>query len=93
MATRSRLFYAPLARAFIILPTSHHCRKIRKYVFYSLSTENLRKQVDSSCADPRTDILGVTVPVVGKDGNDLFVYSAGKRGIESDEPRTPENVF
>ena len=57
------------------------------------ATENLRTLVDSSCADPKTDIPGVTVAVVGKDGNDLFVHSAGKRGIESDEPMTPENVF
>ena len=57
------------------------------------ATENLRTLVDSSCADPKTDIPGVTVAVVGKDGNDLFVHSAGKRGIESDEPMTPEYVF
>lgn len=57
------------------------------------ATENLRELVESACADPATDIPGVTVAVVGKDGSDLFLHSAGKRGIESDEPMTPENVF
>lgn len=57
------------------------------------TTENLRKLVESACANPKTDIPGVTVAVVGKDGNDLFIHSAGKRGIESDEAMTPENIF
>lgn len=57
------------------------------------ATEKLRKLVESACADPKTDIPGLTVAVVGKDGNDLFVHSAGRRGIESDEPMTPENIF
>lgn len=57
------------------------------------AVENLRKLVDSACADPKTDIPGVSVAVVGKDGGDLFSHAAGKRGIESDEPMTTDNVF
>ncbi|SPO06462.1 probable related beta-lactamase [Cephalotrichum gorgonifer] len=62
----------------------------------ALSTEtltNLRKLVDDSCADPHVDIPGVTVAVVGKDGNDLFAHSSGKRGVDSEEPMTLDNIF
>ena len=55
--------------------------------------DNLRTLVDTSCADLKSDIPGVSVAVVGKDGNDLFVHASGKRGIESQEPMTPDNVF
>lgn len=53
----------------------------------------LRDIVDASCANEKANIPGATVVVVDKNGNDLFVHSAGKRGITSSEPLSPENVF
>lgn len=55
--------------------------------------DSLRSLVDRSTADTKSGIPGVSVAVVGKDGNDLFVHASGKRGVESQEDMTPENVF
>ena len=57
------------------------------------TVEKLRGIVNASCADAKTNIPGATVVVVDKDGNDLFVHSAGKRGIASSEPLSPDNIF
>lgn len=57
------------------------------------SVDALRNLVDSSCADPKTNIPGATVVVIGKDGKELFSHSAGKRGVTSDEPVTSETIF
>ena len=48
---------------------------------------------DSFCADKKTGIPGATIVVVGKDGNDLFAHSAGKRGLASEEDMTLENIY
>jgi CubicO group peptidase (beta-lactamase class C family) len=61
-----------------------------------LTTETvskLRGIVDTSCADEKTGIPGATVVVVGKDGNDLFAHSSGKRGVASSEPMTLDSIF
>lgn len=55
--------------------------------------QNLKKTVEDACADIRNDIPGAVVSVVGKDGKELFTHSAGKRGVASAEPMTPETVF
>ena len=70
-----------------------HYRNTANMSLTAQATENLRKLVDNACADPKTDIPGVTVSVVNTKGDDLFVHSAGRRGIESEEPMTPDNVF
>ena len=57
------------------------------------SVDRLKGLIDASVADPVTQIPGVTVAVVGKDGKDLFAYSAGKRGLASSEPMTLDNTF
>ncbi|MBE3046825.1 beta-lactamase family protein [Candidatus Bathyarchaeota archaeon] len=54
---------------------------------------NLRNLVDKSCADRNTDIPGVTVAVVDKNGEDLFAHSSGKRGVSSQEPVTLDTIF
>jgi CubicO group peptidase (beta-lactamase class C family) len=54
---------------------------------------SLRNTVDTACADPKTSIPGATVVVVGKDGKELFAHSSGKRGVNSDEPMTLDNIF
>ncbi|KAI1363471.1 beta-lactamase family protein [Xylaria arbuscula] len=61
-----------------------------------LTTETvtkLRNIVDASCANQQTGIPGTTVVVVGKDGNELFAHSSGKRGVVSNEPMTLESIF
>jgi CubicO group peptidase (beta-lactamase class C family) len=55
--------------------------------------QNLQKTVDSACADPKSDIPGTTIVVVGKDGKELFAHAAGKRGVNISEDMTLENVF
>ena len=57
------------------------------------TVSKLRGIVDASCADAKTNIPGATVVVIDKNGEDLFVHSAGKRGVTSNEPLTPENIF
>ncbi|KAI1778223.1 beta-lactamase/transpeptidase-like protein [Hypoxylon cercidicola] len=38
-------------------------------------------------------VPGATLVVVGRDGRELFVHAAGKRGIKSQEPMTLENIM
>ncbi|RYC78640.1 hypothetical protein BFJ63_vAg18487 [Fusarium oxysporum f. sp. narcissi] len=61
--------------------------------FNSQIRSGLRDLVDSACADQKAGIPGATVIVIGNDGNDLFSYSAGKRGIISEDPMTLESVY
>lgn len=55
--------------------------------------EALKKTVNEACADPKSDIPGASVVVVGQDGKELFAYAAGQRGVSSAEPMTLDNVF
>lgn len=61
--------------------------------FTAETVTKLRGIVDASCADDQTGVPGATVVVVGKDGNDLFAHSSGKRGVASDEPMTLDHIF
>lgn len=54
---------------------------------------DLRKTVNDAVADPKIDIPGVSVVVVGKDGKELFAHAAGKRGVTSPDAMTLDNVF
>ncbi|KAJ5585996.1 hypothetical protein N7450_005783 [Penicillium hetheringtonii] len=56
-------------------------------------TDRLRAVVNRACEDQESGIPGTTVVVVGKDGEELFAHSSGKRGIVSNEPMTLENIF
>jgi CubicO group peptidase (beta-lactamase class C family) len=49
--------------------------------------------VDKACEDQQSGIPGATVVVVGKDGNELFAHSAGKRGTGSEDPMTLDTIF
>jgi CubicO group peptidase (beta-lactamase class C family) len=55
--------------------------------------DSLSQTVDTACADPKSDIPGATVVVVGRDGKELFAHCAGKRGVNSIEPMTQENIY
>lgn len=57
------------------------------------ATLRLRDIIDAACQDQQFGIPGTTVVVVGKDGNELFAHSAGKRGTGSKDPMTLDNVF
>lgn len=57
------------------------------------AVSKLRGIVDTSCADQKRGIPGATVVVVGKDGNELFAHSSGKRGVVSSEPMTLDSIF
>lgn len=56
-------------------------------------TSHLRDIIDTACGDQKSGIPGATVVVVGKDGNELFAHSAGKRGTGSKDPMTLDNIF
>ncbi|RHZ63446.1 serine hydrolase domain-containing protein [Aspergillus thermomutatus] len=56
-------------------------------------TSRLRDIIDTACEDQQSGIPGTTVVVVGKDGNELFAHSAGKRGTGSKDPMTLDNIF
>jgi CubicO group peptidase (beta-lactamase class C family) len=55
--------------------------------------DSLRQTVDTACTDPKADIPGATVVIVGRDGKELFAHCAGKRGVNSHEPMTQDNVY
>ncbi|KAL2065969.1 hypothetical protein VTL71DRAFT_3639 [Oculimacula yallundae] len=55
--------------------------------------ESLRQTIDDACKDPKFDIPGTTVVVVGQDGKELFAHCAGKRGVNSQEPMTQDSVY
>lgn len=56
-------------------------------------TSRLRDIVDAVCEDQKFGIPGTTVVVVGKDSNELFAHSAGKRGNGSPDTMTLDNIF
>lgn len=55
--------------------------------------QNLKSTVDSACADPHSDIPGTSIVVVDRDGKEIFAHAAGKRGVNSSEDMTLDNVF
>jgi len=55
--------------------------------------ENLERTVNEACTDPKFDIPGTSVVIVGKDGKEMFAHSAGKRGVCSSEDMSLDNVF
>lgn len=57
------------------------------------ATSRIRDIVDKACEDQKSGIPGTTVVVVGKDGNELFAHSAGKRGTGSKDNMTLDNIF
>ena len=57
------------------------------------ATSHIRDIIDKACGDQKSGIPGTTVVVVGKDGNELFAHSAGKRGTGSKDPMTLDNIF
>lgn len=61
--------------------------------FSQQTIDTLRSTVEAACFDHRTGVPGTTVVVVGKDGNELFAHSAGRRGVASLEEMTLDNVF
>ena len=61
--------------------------------FSSAVLGSLRQTVDTACTDPKSDIPGATVVVVGRDGKELFAHCAGKRGVNSNEPMTQDNIY
>jgi CubicO group peptidase (beta-lactamase class C family) len=54
---------------------------------------HFRQSVNTACTDPTSDIPGATVVIVGRDGKKLFAHCAGKRGVNSNDPMTQENIY
>jgi CubicO group peptidase (beta-lactamase class C family) len=61
--------------------------------FSTAVLNSLRQTVDTACTDPKSDIPGATVVIVGRDGKELFAHCAGKRGVNSHELMTQENIY
>ena len=57
------------------------------------TTQRLQQTVNEACANPKSDIPGTSIIVVGKDGQELFSHAAGKRGTNSSEDMTLDNIF
>ncbi|KAJ4396077.1 hypothetical protein N0V93_000294 [Gnomoniopsis smithogilvyi] len=57
------------------------------------TVDTLRATVEAACFDHRIGLPGATVVVVGKDGNELFAHSAGRRGVASLEDMSLDNAF
>lgn len=78
-----------IASDFIIPLRSH----IKMSQFSPQVLDTLRQTVDAACADPKTGIPGSSVVVVGRNGKELFAHCAGKRGVDSKEAMTLDNVY
>lgn len=87
-ASRSEILLAPTDTTLCISPFT-----TSKMPFTSSTTKRLRDIVNGACADPNTGIPGATVVIVGKDGEELFAHSSGRRGIVSAEKMSLDNVF
>ncbi|KAI1857465.1 hypothetical protein JX265_011200 [Neoarthrinium moseri] len=61
--------------------------------FESSTLASLQEIVDGACADQRAGIPGVTVVLVGRDGEELFAHAAGKRGIASNEKMSLDHIY
>lgn len=57
------------------------------------NVERLTERVNLACKNPDKDLPGVSVAVIGKDGNELFAHAAGQRGHGSSEAMNTDNVF
>ncbi|KAK8067401.1 beta-lactamase family protein [Apiospora hydei] len=61
--------------------------------FSAASLERLGSIVDDSCKDSTSGIPGTTVVVVGKDGEELFIKAAGRRGVDSKEAMSLDSIY
>ncbi|KAK9311008.1 beta-lactamase/transpeptidase-like protein [Lipomyces starkeyi] len=59
----------------------------------SESVDMIKSLIENATADQKRDIPGVYACVASKDGDVLLSHAAGKAGVNSDEPMTPETVF
>lgn len=61
--------------------------------FSQNTIDTLRSTVESACSDRQTGLPGATVVVVGRDGQELFAHSAGRRGVASTQAMGLDSVF
>lgn len=59
----------------------------------SQTIDSLKAKFDDACADKDKGLPGVVGVAVGKDGNELFAYAAGKRGTGCSEDMSVDNVL
>ncbi|KAH6985346.1 beta-lactamase/transpeptidase-like protein [Ilyonectria destructans] len=62
-------------------------------LFNTQVLSQLHKAVNAAYSNQKMGISGATVVVIGKDGNELFAYSAGKPGVVTSEPMTLDNIY
>jgi CubicO group peptidase (beta-lactamase class C family) len=56
-------------------------------------SNNIQSILDSVVTDPTTDVPGIAFVAVNKNGTVLTQNAAGKRGLSSDEPFTPDTTI
>ncbi|KAM0267464.1 hypothetical protein ACHAQH_010109 [Verticillium albo-atrum] len=61
--------------------------------FSAQAVERLTAIVDDACANPKSEIPGAAVVVIGRDGKEMFSHAAGKRGLASNDPMTLDSIF
>ncbi|KAL3478512.1 beta-lactamase/transpeptidase-like protein [Aspergillus californicus] len=57
------------------------------------AVESLNQRINLACKNPETDLPGVAVAVIDKDGKEVFAHSAGQRGLGISEPVSEDTVF
>jgi CubicO group peptidase (beta-lactamase class C family) len=55
-------------------------------------SDDIQSILDSAITDPTTNVPGIAFVAVNKDGTVLTQNAAGKRGLSSDEPMTPDTT-
>ena len=59
----------------------------------SSAQKEIRSKFDAAAADANKGLPGVIGVAIGKDGNELFSYAAGKRGTGCSEDMTVDNAL
>lgn len=59
----------------------------------STAQKEIKSKFDAAVADTNKGLPGVVGVAIGKDGNELFSYAAGKRGTGCSEDMTVDSVL
>lgn len=57
------------------------------------AVKNIQDTIDKACRNTAEDIPGCTIVVVATNGEELVAYSGGKRGSQSHELMSLDNIY
>ena len=84
--------FRPASERFSCHSATERLAKAVAMKFSEKCTRELQSIVEQAVSGP-DGVPGAVVVVLAKDGSELFVHAAGKRGVSSTEDMTPDNVF